>query len=315
MPYVAAPIWILGDVIVKLYAQCATSYRRTYKSQVSFLVHYWQVSEEPCIIILRCLHEFSMRRSTSESGTGKDYLSHYLRSPAKKTFKRLYKQTLLWLLVMRKEPQVPWRTWRLQERDIEQLALTHACHTHCASSQLGTTANQRYDIPWDWLWEACQMARVRWGTRCKGFCCEEGPHYRMEQNARNHLECNQVQGAPEKLSRSCHQTSNNQPLFTSLEIHCGFLSQAVLCRLSGGWCHARKFQFQNFLWEEKVWFASSQWTFAWETFGERRNGERKPVLIFVPGSHDCLALRKGVMCARNMGVHVWRGIWSMKGIK
>ncbi len=35
-PYVAAPIWILGDIIAKFYALCATSYRRTYKSQNIF---------------------------------------------------------------------------------------------------------------------------------------------------------------------------------------------------------------------------------------------------------------------------------------
>ncbi len=36
MPYVAAPIWVLGDVIAKFYALHATSYRRTYNSQNFF---------------------------------------------------------------------------------------------------------------------------------------------------------------------------------------------------------------------------------------------------------------------------------------
>jgi hypothetical protein len=44
---------------------------------------------------------------------------------------------------------------------------------------------QRYDSPWDWLWDACHMAGVHWGSRCKGFCSKEGPHYRFMQNARN----------------------------------------------------------------------------------------------------------------------------------
>jgi hypothetical protein len=159
------------------------------------------------------------------------------------------------------------------------------------------------------------MARVCWGTCCEGFCSKEGLHYWMEQSVRNHLECNQVLQVPEKLSRSCHQTSNNQPLFASLEIPWGFLSQAVLHWLSGGLCHAKKCQFWNFVWEEKVWFTIALWTFAWETFSKRRGGERKPVLILVPGSHKCLASRKHVMCARNMGAHVRCGIWSTKGIK
>ncbi len=199
-----------------------------------FLVHEWRVSEETRLVISRLLREISTWRSTSESGTGKDYLLRNLRSPAKSTFKRLYNQTPLWLVVMRKEPQEPWRTRRLQERDVEQSAPTHASHTHCAPRQLGTTADWRYDIPRDWLQEVCQMARVHWGTRCKGFCSKEGPHYRIEQSARNHLECNQVQRAPEMSSRSCCQTSNNQPLFVSLEIPWGFLSRAVLHWLSRG---------------------------------------------------------------------------------
>ncbi len=149
MPYVAAPIWILGDIIAKFYALCVTSYRRTYKSQI-FLVHKWRVSEETCLVISRLLREISTRRSTSESGTGKDYLSHdFLRSPAKSTFKHLYKQTPLWLIVMRKEPQEPWRTRRLQERDVDQSAPTHASHTHCTPRQLDTTADWRYDVPRD----------------------------------------------------------------------------------------------------------------------------------------------------------------------
>ncbi len=52
-----------------------------------------------------------------------------------------------------KKPQEPWRTKRPQERDVERSAPTRARHTHCAVRQLGITADQRYDIPRDWLWE------------------------------------------------------------------------------------------------------------------------------------------------------------------
>jgi hypothetical protein len=48
---------------------------------------------------------------------------------------------------------------------------------------------------------------------------------------------------------------------------------------------------------------------------ERRNGERMPVLILVPGSHEGLTSRKRVMCARNIGAHIRRGIWSTKGMQ
>ncbi len=127
-----------------------------------FLVHEWWVSEETHLVISRLLREISTRRSTSKSGTGKDYLLRYLSSSAKSTFKYLCKQTPLWHIVISKTPQEPWGSrWPL-ERDVEQSVPTHAHHTHCASRQLGTTADQRCDMPWDWLWDACQMARVRW---------------------------------------------------------------------------------------------------------------------------------------------------------
>ncbi len=190
-------------------------------------------------------------------------------------------------------------------KGLEQSAPTHTRHTHCTSRQLGTTADWRCDIPWDWLQDACQMARVRCGTCCKEFWCKGGPHYQIEQGARNPLEYKQVQRVLGKLSRSCCQTTNNQPWFTSLEIPWGFLAWAVLCWLSGGLCHARQCQFEDFEWEGKVWCAIAQWTFAWETFGKRRNGERKQVLVLVPGSRNKrLASRKRMMCAKNMGVHL-----------
>ncbi len=40
-----------------------------------------------------------------------------------------------------------------------------------------------------------------------------------------------------------------------------------------------------------------------------------PVLILVPGSHEHLASRKCIMCARNMGVHVRCGTRRTKGIR
>ncbi len=100
-----------------------------------------------------------------------------------------------------------------------------------------------------------------------------------------------------------------------LEIPWGFLAWAVLGWVSGGLCYARKSQFKDIMWEEKVWFAITQRTFAWETFGKRRNGERKPVLIQIQGSCKHLALKKCIMCARIMGAHVQCGTWSTKGIK
>ena len=145
------------------------------------------------------------------------------------------------------DPQESWRSRWLQEKDAEQSALTHARCTHCTSRQLGTKANQRYDVPWDWLWDTCQLARVRWGTRCEGFCSKEGPHYRNEPSARTSLEHDQVQRALGELSRRCHKTSNYQPWFMGLEIPWGFLAQTVPCWLTWGLCHTRKWGLKIFV--------------------------------------------------------------------
>ncbi len=98
------------------------------------------------------------------------------------------------------------------------------------------------------------MARVCWGTCCKGFCSKEGPHYRIEWSTRNQLERDQVKRALVKSSRSCHQTSNNQLWFTTWEIPWGFLAWAVLHWLSIGLCHARKCQFKEFCMRRKGMF-------------------------------------------------------------
>ncbi len=77
----------------------ANFFRRNYKNQKYFLIHKWWVSQETHLVILRLLSEISTRRSTSKSGTGKDYLLR-LRSSVMSTFKCLIKDSLLWCDVM-----------------------------------------------------------------------------------------------------------------------------------------------------------------------------------------------------------------------
>ncbi len=105
---------------------------------------------------------------------------------------------------------------------------------------------RRYDVPRDWLWDACYMAGVRWGPRCVGFCSEEGPHYRVTQSARN-IAIN---------------------LIHELEIPWGFHTRAVHCSLAG-LMSLEKVAVQQFLLVRKVWFAFAQQTFAQETFGKK----------------------------------------------
>ncbi len=71
------------------------------------------------------------------------------------------------------------------------------------------------------------------------------------------------------IALSKAQGTQQSTLFTSLEIPWGFHSQAVLCSLVG-LMSREKVSVQGFLWVRKVWFAFAQWTFASETFGERR---------------------------------------------
>jgi hypothetical protein len=40
---------------------------------------------------------------------------------------------------------------------------------------VGDVVAQRYDVLCDWLWDACHMAGVHWGSRCRGFCSKERP--------------------------------------------------------------------------------------------------------------------------------------------
>ncbi len=101
------------------------------------------------------------------------------------------------------KPQDPRRTRWPQEKGCGAIS-PNSCMSHPLHSYaVGYYSRSKYDVPRDWLQEACHMARVCWEARCEGFCSKEGPHYRMEQSKRNQLECDQVQRALEKSSGSC----------------------------------------------------------------------------------------------------------------
>ncbi len=169
--------------------------------------------------------------------------------------------------------------WKTQKRDADWSAPTIPHHIHGASVLLGTTVAQRYDIPRDWLWDACHKVGVRWGSHFKGFRSKEGLHY-----------C---------LSKA--QGTQQSTLLTSLEIPWGFITWTVLRSLAGLMSH-KKVSVWGFLWVRKVWFTFAQWTFAPETFGKRRKGERSPVVSLSPGLHERLALRNPrVLCQKYVG--------------
>ncbi len=175
--------------------------------------------------------------------------------------------------------------WKTQGRDTEWSAPTIAHHIHSASVPLGMTVAQRYDVRWDWLWDACHMAGVHWGTGCKGFCSKEGPHYNFEQSMR-------------KLSYDKQQST----FFTSLDPlgipypSCtALLSKAYVTWESGA---------QGFLWVRKMWFVFFQRRFAPETFSERQKGERSPVVSLYQVPASVLLQEIHAFCAKNMGAHV-----------
>ncbi len=136
----------------------------------------------------------------------------------------------------------------------------------------------------------------------------------MEQSVWNHLERDRVQSAPEKPSRSCLKTSNNQPLFASWkslldsfpELYCIDLAEAYVTQESVS---------SKFSWRRKGMIRDCLTDVCMRSLWQRRIGKRRPVLTLVPGFNKQLALRKCVMCAWNMGANLQRGIWSTKGIK
>jgi hypothetical protein len=193
------------------------------------------------------------------------------------------------------EPQQPWRTEKGMLSDQPQLT----CVTPTVL-QVGTTANQWYDVTWDWLLDACHMAGVCWGFRCEGFCSKEGLHYCFEQSARNPLECDQVQiklgNIPEAVIGQA--TINlilkfGNPLRIPYPSYTALLSGACVTWESWAW---------GFLWGRKVWLAFAQQTFAQETFGKRRKVERSPVVSLLPGLLEHLASRHPcVLCQKHVG--------------
>jgi hypothetical protein len=153
---------------------------------------------------------------------------------------------------------------------------------------------------------------VHWEARCEGFHSKEGPHYWFGRSVRNQLERNQVQRALEKSSGSCLLTSNNQPISwvwksirdSSPGLYCVDFAEAYVTQDNvSSRILTRKGRICNCPMDVRTRNLCK----------ERRNGERKPVLMLVPGSHERLTSRKRIMFARNMGARVRRSIQSTKG--
>jgi hypothetical protein len=104
-------------------------------------------------------------------------------------------------------------------------------------------------------------------------------------------------------------------LVMCFEILWGFLTQTVMRSLAG-LMSREKVSVQRLLWVRKVWFAFAWWTFAPEIFGERRKGERSPVVSLLPGSHKRLASRNPhVLCQKYGGACTMYQLGVPKGTK
>jgi hypothetical protein len=144
----------------------------------------------------------STRRSMSKGGTGKGLLIVFLQESRKST-SSVSTSRLRPDSSSEQKPQEPKRTSWPQEKGCSAIS-PDSCASHPLHSYvIGYDSRLKYDVPRDWLCEACHMARVHWESHCKGFRSKEGPHYQLEQSVRNQLECDQVQRALEKLSGSC----------------------------------------------------------------------------------------------------------------
>ncbi len=153
----------------------------------------------------------STRRSMSKGGAETDYLLHFLRSPTKSTSSvsasRLRSDSSSW------ERASGTQKNKLTAREgtlSNQPQLTRVTPTALLVSWVLQPIEGVTSLGTDFEKCAIWQGSVE-EPAAKDFCSKEGLHYQMEQSARNHLERNQVQRAPEKLSSSCRQTSNNQP--------------------------------------------------------------------------------------------------------
>ncbi len=178
--------------------------------EILFLVHEWPVLEEIRLVLSRLQCEFLWGDLQAKVVPETDYLSRFLRSQARVPQASLQADSTL-TRCQEQKPQDPRRTRWPQEKGRWAIS-PDSCASHPLHSYAdGYYGQWRYDDPWDWLQEACHMARVHWGAHCKGFRSKEGLHYWMERSVRNQLEGDQVQRVLEKLSGGCLQTSNNQP--------------------------------------------------------------------------------------------------------
>ncbi len=155
----------------------------TYKDNFSRVLNqefpfFWFTSSgfasDPSCLKYWLLRPFFYEEAICKGSTGKGLPYAAKAVPAKDYF------TLLTLIIA-------WKGRRVISPDYRESHPWRFC-------AVGDVVAQRYDVLYDWLWDACHMAGVRWGSRCKAFVARKAHTI-----------------AVSKARGSCHKTSNNQP--------------------------------------------------------------------------------------------------------
>ncbi len=149
-----------------------------------------------------------------------------------------------------------------------------------------------------------RVPQCHWGWQSLKDMTSLGTDFEMHAIWQGYVEEPAAKDIVERKARTIAlskvQWTRQSTLFASLEIPWGTLNWAVLRSLAGLMSH-EKVSVQGFLWVRKVWFAFAQGTFAPETLGKRRKGERSPVVKQLPGSHERLALKNPRVLCQNYG--------------
>jgi hypothetical protein len=141
-----------------------TTFQRVLNQEFFFGSWVAVFSRDPSCLKYWLLGPFFYKEATCKSSTIKGQLYAAKAAPSKDYFTHLTLTNARkgrWVISPDYRASYPW--------------------CFCA---VGDVVAQRYDALRDWLWDACHMAGVRWGSHCKGFCSKEGPHYRLEWSAR-----------------------------------------------------------------------------------------------------------------------------------
>ncbi len=141
-----------------------TTFQRVLNQEFLFCFTSSGFLKRPILLKYWLLRPFFYNEATCKSSTIKGLLYAAKAVPSKDYFTHLTLKNARkgrWVIIPDYRASHPW----------------HFC-------AVGDVVAQRYDVPRDWLWDACHMAGVRWGSRCEGFCSKESPHYRHEQSTR-----------------------------------------------------------------------------------------------------------------------------------